>query len=245
MSKIPLLIQFSRRLPSLPPRLGLELLFPVSNLRTCYKQKKWKALCWIDQEIRAKLTEEEEREIKNQVLQTIHTQPSFANELKFLILLHGEAKSYFSLEEVAEILGCSAFCLEKDIQNREFPAPEKEGYSQELLWNCLLIFFRNSGSKSTNNIKNAMAALCLALNKEISQSQENSRIREDEPCPESETSEVTVEVESIKAAEEENFLSAIKKNDFDFLNKHFYSLTSRGKRNKRIRIRAPPTLSTQ
>ena len=84
MSKIPLLIQFSRRLPSLPPRLGLELLFPVSNLRTCYKQKKWKALCWIDQEIRAKLTEEEEREIKNQVLQTIHTQPSFANELKFL-----------------------------------------------------------------------------------------------------------------------------------------------------------------
>ena len=136
----------------------------------------------IDQEIWAKLTEQEEREIKSQVLQTIHTRPSFANELKFLILLQGEAKSYFSLEEVAEVLGCSVSCLEKHIQNREFPAPEKEGYSQELLWSCLLIFFRNSGSKSTNNIKNAMAALCLALNKEISQSQGTSRIREDEPC---------------------------------------------------------------
>ena len=66
-----------------------------------------------------------------------------------------------------------------------------------------------------------MAALCLALNKEISQSQENSRIREDEPCPESETSEVTVEVESIKAAEEENFLSAIKKMILIFLTNIF------------------------
>lgn len=90
-----------------------------------------------------------------------------------------------------------------------------------------------------------MAALCLALNKEISQSQGTSRIREDEPCLESRTSTVTSEVETIKTAGEENFLSAIKKNDFDFLNEHFYPLTRRGKRNKRIRIRAPPTLSTQ
>ena len=104
MNKISVFIHLSRKTYSLPPRAGLSHIKTVPNVRTCYKQKKWKAQCWGLNP----LAEEEKSWVINQILQAFHTKSSLTNGLEILLLLHGEAKPYFSLGEVAELLGCSS-----------------------------------------------------------------------------------------------------------------------------------------
>lgn len=240
MNKISVFVHLSRKTHGLPPCAGVKWIHTVPDVRTCYKQKKWKAQCWVGEEILNTWTEEEKTQVITQILQAFHTKPSFTNRIEILILLHGEVKHYFSLEEISEILGCSPSCLEKHIKNQEFPAPIEGKYSQDLLWKCLLIFSRNSEVESTNNIKSEMAALCRELGTGRELNPNFPPPQQDSLSKETDESKRTTREERINATKENNLMPTARKSSCDFLKLYFCWLKRRYKRNKPIR--ASPVL---